>query len=406
MGRKFSGKFKISNRLDSCLDCGFCTLQIACPGESKCTGCGACVLACPHSSKVLEEREEKRGSVRISVNGESFYVPERVTVLRALELLGFKVSSLPWEEGIFAPCRTGGCWACSVVIDGELKPSCITPVREGMSILTDTSGFKPLRLVSGFQGHPVGGVGTPYWLKSGLRYVEAACFAHGCILRCPSCQNWHLTYSSIESPLTPERAATLMKKTRERFGVNRMAISGGEPTLNRKWLLEYLRDLKEMNQDPEARLHVDTNATVLTRDYIDELVEAGMTDIGVDLKGLELETFCRITGVEERLARELQKTEWSAAEYLIKEYYPEVFVGIGIPYNPSFISLEEVGRMGEKIAKWDPEVQVCALDYRAEFRARGLRKPTYQQMLEVKRVLEEAGLRCVICQTERGHVGP
>jgi len=45
---------------------------------------------------------------------------------------------------------------------------------------------------------------------------------------------------------------------------------------------------------------VDTNATILTRDYIDELVEAGVTDIGPDLKGCYPETFMRITGIEDK----------------------------------------------------------------------------------------------------------
>ncbi len=50
----------------------------------------------------------------------------------------------------------------------ELKPSCVTPVEEGMEIITDREEIEksePKRIVSSFQGHAVGGVGTPYWLK-------------------------------------------------------------------------------------------------------------------------------------------------------------------------------------------------------------------------------------------------
>ncbi|MHC1585142.1 MAG: radical SAM protein, partial [Candidatus Syntropharchaeia archaeon] len=80
--------------------------------------------------------------------------------------------------------------------------------------------------------------------------------------------------------------------------------------------------------------------------------------------------------------------------------------GIGIPYNPSFISIDEVYRIGERIATLEPKIQVTVLDYRPEFRRMDIKKPVYEEMLYVKRVLEETGLRCVICQTERGHVGP
>ena len=57
-----------------------------------------------------------------------------------------------------------------------------------------------------------------------------------------------------------------------------MAISGGEPTLNK---------------DPKARPHLDTNATILTPKCIDELIEVGVTDIGLDLKGLKNEKLAK-----------------------------------------------------------------------------------------------------------------
>ncbi len=62
--------------------------------------------------------------------------------------------------------------------------------------------------------------------------------------------------------------------------------------------------------------------------------------------------------------------------------------------------------MGKKLNKIDPNIQVCALDYRPEFERFDLQKPSYDEMLEVHRVLRDAGLKIVICQTDRGHVGP
>lgn len=178
-------------------------------------------------------------------------------------------------------------------------------------------------------------------------------------------------------------------------------------SLNRSWLLAYLKALKRLNRDEKARLHVDTNAVVLTPDYIDALVLAGATDIGADLKGLELETFSRISGIHDReLAKRLLGTEWKAVKYLIGRYSDTMFVGIGIPYNEALISLDELYNMGERIASWSPDVQVSALDYRPEFRRRDIRKPPYTEMLRVKQVLEESGLKCVICQTEFGMIGP
>lgn len=152
--------------------------------------------------------------------------------------------------------------------------------------------------------------------------------------------------------------------------------------------------MKKLNPDREARLHVDTNATILTRDYIDELVEAGMTDIGPDLKGLYPKTFMRITGIEDKeLAERYQKTAWEAAEYIINKYRDKVFIGIGIPYNEKLISIQEIAEMGKRIVKIDPAVQVCVLDYRPEFRARDITRPSLSEMVLVWKALKETGLK-------------
>ncbi|MEM0315352.1 MAG: radical SAM protein, partial [Archaeoglobaceae archaeon] len=225
--------------------------------------------------------------------------------------------------------------------------------------------------------------------------------------RCPQCQNWTTTYNGKEVALTPREAAVKMTVVRRSYRVDRMAISGGESTLNRRWLVRYLRELKKLNPDREARLHVDTNASILTPDYIDELIEAGMTDIGPDLKGLRLETFMRITGLKDKeLAEKYHKTSWKAVKYIVDNYRDKVFIGVGIPYNRDPISLEEIHDIGNEICKIDPEIQVCVLDYRPEFRRRDIRRPSYGEMVEVWRILRSCGLKTVICQTIFGHIGP
>ena len=349
-----------------------------------------------------------RKKVSLEIDGTRLEVQKGVTIKEALRLCGFKVAKYPEKDSIFTPCETGGCWSCAVEVNGEFKPACNTTVRDGFRINTKwPESYTPKRIITGFSGHPVGGVGTPWWLKSSGGYIETAIFAAGCNFRCLQCQNWDITYLSGVEPLTPGEAAERMTAARHKFGVDRMAISGGESTLNRPWLVLYVKELKRLNPDSSARIHVDTNGSILTKDYIDELVEAGMTDVGPDLKGLHLETFIRITGVQDQaLAEKYLDTAWSAVRYLVDKYKGRVFTGVGIPYNKKLISVQEIGVMGGKLSEIDPELQVCVLDYRPEFKRRDLVKPSYDDMVEVHKILRENGLMTVICQTEYGHIGP
>ncbi|MFX1285519.1 MAG: radical SAM protein [Promethearchaeota archaeon] len=390
-----------------CKNCKFCEVGIACPGQDECTACGSCVDACPYSARKLVEDKKEESFVSCTINDQQMQVPNHQTVLQVLESLGFQIASYPTKDAIFAPCRTGGCYSCSVLVNGELKPSCITPVNENMVINTQVEDRTPKRIVSGFQGHHVGGVGTPKDLipRSPLDYLEVACFASGCLYRCPTCQNWQITYLSNLHPLSPKEAACELTAKRKQYQVDRLAISGGESTLNRKWLIQFVQQLKKLNSDKSARIHIDTNAAILTPDYIDELIEAGMTDIGPDLKGIQLDTFMKITNQKFKgLAKKYLETSWNAVKYIIDKYCGMVFMGVGIPFNRTFMSLEEVFEIGSKLASWDPSTQVTVLDYRPEFRAHTIDRPSYKDMLQVKNTLEESGLKKVICQTSGGYI--
>jgi len=402
-----------------CRECGFCTEYFYCPGvgkpsidrfETACIDCGICYVACPYFAVERVEDIVPRKEVAIFVDGDRFAVPERVTLKRALELLGLEFGKSPGEAKIFAPCETGGCYACALLVDGEVKPACVTPIHERMSVnLTLPKDYVPLRRVSGYQPHSVGGVGTPWWVKkSGQRYIEVACFTHGCNLRCLQCQNYTVTYDNVTPPSTPLEAAAVLTAQRKEYGVDRMAISGGEPTLNRPWLIRFFQELRRLNSDSLARLHLDTNATVLTPEYVHLLVEAGMTDIGPDLKGLRTETFMKITGIIDRgLAEQYLKNAWAITKYIMDNYYPDrAFLGIGVPYNRHLITLDEIRGIGERIASMNPEVQVCLLDYFPTFRRLKMERPSFAEMQRARETLLEAGLKTVLAQTVMGHVGP
>ncbi|UCE10949.1 MAG: radical SAM protein [Candidatus Thorarchaeota archaeon] len=401
---------------ERCSKCRYCITRVSCPSPNSCVGCRACYLACP-SEAIEETTVQPKSAVTITVDGQRVEVPGDTTIKVALEHLGYSFSRYIEDAGFFAPCETGGCYACSVLVNNQVRQSCHTAVSEGQRIETRLSQDQhPIRIVGWHQAHSVGGVGTP-WPEKGVGrgwafYAEAACFSAGCNLRCRTCQNHDVTYDSRAKAVTPEEAARHLLQLRERVAVHRMAISGGEATLNRPWLLRFFRHLKE-NAPSGSRLHLDTNATVLTKDYIEKLIDAGMTDIGPDLKAVSLETFQTISGVtDSNLAKRYLETSWNAVRHLLQNHYPEnVFVGIGLPFNPMFYTSIEV--MDSELHEWasrlislNDQVQVTVLDYRPEFRRADISRPSIDEMKNVKSFLEGVGLRTVIAQTAAGHLAP
>ncbi|MHA2141165.1 MAG: radical SAM protein [Candidatus Thorarchaeota archaeon] len=399
-----------------CTNCRFCITSVSCPSPQSCIGCKACYLACPHEA-IRQATPETHSPVTVTVDGNPLEVPGNATIKQALEALGYVFSRYPDSNNLFAPCETGGCYACAVFVDGELLPSCHTGVRSSQRIETKTQDdTQPLRIVGWHQAHTVGGVGTPWTAKQLYgqygAYSEAACFAAGCNLRCRTCQNFSVTYNSAARAVTPKHAASRLLGLARRVNVKRLAISGGEATLNRPWLLGFFSWLSE-NSPSDYRLHLDTNATILTPDYIDDLVEAGITDIGPDVKSVSVDTFQIITGIaDSSLAETYLSTEWDAVKHLADNYYPErVFMGVGLPFNPAFYELSEVmdselQTWGTRIAAIDDRIQVTVLDYRPQFRRHDISRPPIAEMRRVKALLEDTGLQTVIAQTSSGHLPP
>lgn len=397
---------KINKDPEKCDECHFCDL-VMCPQKNvnkalikgTCIGCGACLLACPQEALSLKENILPETEVWVNNNP----IKAKGTVKNALKVAGVKISKFPRADSIFMPCECGGCWTCTVKVDNKIALSCLTPLYEGMRIETTPSNI-PLRVVSGFGAHQVGGVGTPYWKKSRGKAIEIAAFTHGCNLRCPQCQNYQMAFTAAGHLLEAQEAAQILMGLKNSYKVDCIAISGGECTLNREWLIRLLERLRLM--DDKVELHVDTNGTILTPDYVDDLAKAGMTQLGVDLKAQELSTFQHITGIQdEELAELYLQTSWQAVEY-VTENYEDIFLGIGIPFNRELISLEELLRIGEEIYRIKKDVQVCVLDYRPEFRRKELLRPSTEEMIKVKKMFNDLGLEVVIVQTNKGHFGP
>ena len=97
---------------DRCLECGYCQTAITCPGEKNCTGCRACVKACPHEARHLITKESEIPTITCIIDGMKVQSLAKKTVLEVLKSLGYSITSFPEKDKIFAPCKSGGCFSC------------------------------------------------------------------------------------------------------------------------------------------------------------------------------------------------------------------------------------------------------------------------------------------------------
>lgn len=389
-------------RNGNCLQCGFCEQYIDCSQKvDGCIACGACLIACPQAARSLRIIEEKQPAGRSQsrklidfiVNGQPQQLLGPLSVSAALDRLGIGMDAggiegtVPDFKHPKAACQTGGCWNCAVLIDGVLTRSCITALRSGMQISTnqnDVGHVAPRRAVTLMRPAPHG---------------HPSIFTHGCNYRCDLCHNWDLTFSSTAPALTPAQTVAQLgvhPETEKWIG-----ISGGEPTLSRKWLVATVRQLRQTA--PESRIQLDTNASLLTPDYIDELITAGVTDISPDLKALEIETFMKISGVLNREhARQYMQTAWQSIKYLIEKCSDRVFMAVSIPCHPRIHSKGELQEMATALAELNPETPVTLTELQPAFRNRNLPVLSRQIMEEAAQFLSKRGLKRIIIQGGAG----
>ncbi len=382
--------------------CSRCEYHFYClgmfPCGSHCSGCGVCFVACPYEAVELFERENIK-EVPVYVDNEKLYLPENVPIKSALESVGLSVHKGEDKDEL---CCTGGCWNCAVMVDGVLVQSCVTGVRRNMKIETKFN-HEPVRGVGDFM---VGGGGTIIETDDGIIYdkVEIVCLTCGCNLRCPQCFNWMLTYNSNCNPLTAKETARILVRKSRFMSTRRIAISGGESTLNKHWLLRLVREIKNLGAENgrENYVKVDTNGSTLTPEYVDKLIEEGVNEFTIDLKGLDIQTFMRITGLKsEELAEKYLNRAWNAVKYIIDKYNGKVMVEVGIPYNKKLISLEEMQQIGKKLSSIDNNVYTYVIDYKPAFRRRDLLPPSYKEMMEIYKLLKGEGLKKVFCKFPR-----
>ena len=161
--------------------------------------------------------------------------------------------------------------------------------------------------------------------------------------------------------------------------------------------MKTVREIRRLSAD--MRIQVDTNASLLTPPYLEELVEAGMTDISPDLKAWHPETFMKLCGIASaEEARRFLDTSWNAVHYLREALREKVFTAVSLPYHPRIHTREELACIAGELAKIDRDMAVTVIAYQPAFRLRDWPFLTPEEMEEARRTAQAAGLQRVALQ--------
>ena len=170
----------------------------------------------------------------------------------------------------------------------------------------------------------------------------------GCNFRCKGC--FSLAREPIGEPMTVEQLISLVKKSSfDYYGdtpLEEAVITGGEPTLDRDYLVDLVSQLKEFVE----WIVVDTNGYFLDDGYLKELIEAGLTEVMFDLKAWDEKLHEWYTGYSNK--RILAN---------IRNAYGKVKLVVNTVYIPGIVDEPEIEEIARFLAGIDKKGEI---DYR------------------------------------------
>ena len=171
----------------------------------------------------------------------------------------------------------------------------------------------------------------------------------GCNLSCIYC--W--IRKAIEDPqvsgefYSPDKVAEKLIDMSKRSDIKKIRISGGEPTIGRSHLLALLELLPS-----EIPVILETNGTLIDRDYADELSNFENIHVRISLKGATPKEFERLT---------LRGAEG----FYLQMKALRNLIDAGVSVHPAIIDLTPVSglaKLTEKLAEIDEKLAV-GLEY-------------------------------------------
>jgi pyruvate formate lyase activating enzyme len=204
--------------------------------------------------------------------------------------------------------------------------------------------------------------------------VVASIFLGGCNLDCEYCQNRDLINPAGIEPVISEEELIIYLKKRKGI-IDGLCISGGEPTLHRAKLSEFMKKIKE-ELGNDFLIKLDTNGT--NPEFLRE------NKSYIDYVAMDYKTF----EYEKKLG--VSKTKILESINVLKENYPDYEIRITL--YPPYVKLIDIAFMVEELRG----IKKLYLQNYREVEGASAEKYTEQNLIDIAKEFRDAKIECEI----------
>ena len=200
----------------------------------------------------------------------------------------------------------------------------------------------------------------------------------GCNFKCKGC--FSIARDTVGEPMSVDGLINWVKKSNRAYNCNTLleeaVITGGEPTLDRGFLMDLVLNLK-MHVEVK-HITLSTNGYLLDREYARELKAAGLDEVKLDIKAYNESIHRWYTGLSNRPVLK-------AARYLCES---KLDFRVETVLMPGIVDVEEIDRIASFLAQIDPGIKYKVVKFApGEAREKVTRRPSDEK---IERAAESA----------------
>jgi len=189
----------------------------------------------------------------------------------------------------------------------------------------------------------------------------------GCNFKCKGC--FSIARDTIGEPMTVDGLIHWVKKSSRAYNGNTLlqdaVITGGEPTLDKGFLLDLMLKLKR--SVGVKHITLSTNGYLLDREYVMELKDAGLDGVKLDIKAYTNSIHLWYTGMSNRPVLKAARYLWGSK----LDFRVETVLMQGI------VDVEEIERIASFLARIDSGIKYKVVKFApGEAREKVARRPS------------------------------